>query len=80
MERLEEAMSWQQQLAGSTLASGGVSLQVSEQLHNVGCTPSGDGVLPSSLHVMGLTSFSAPSRAVSTGNVGFSYPRCSQDL
>ena len=70
MERLEEAMSQQQQSAGGMLTSGGVS-QVSEQWqHNVGRTPSGDGALRPSLHVMGLTSFSAPSGAVSTGNVG----------
>ena len=70
MERLEEAMSQQQQSAGGMLTSGGVS-QVSEQWqHNVGRTPSGDGALPPSLHVMGLTSFSAPSGAVSTDNVG----------
>ena len=70
MERLEEAMSQQQQSTGGMLTSGGVS-QVSEQWqHNVGRTPSGDGALPPSLHVMGLTSFSAPSGAVSTGIVG----------
>ena len=70
MERLEVAMSQQQQSAGGMLTSGGVS-QVLEQLqHNVGHTPSGDGAVPPSLHVMGLTSFSAPSGAVSTGNMG----------
>ena len=70
MVRLEEAMSQQQQSAGGMLTSGGVSQDSEQWQHNVGHTPSGDGALPPSLHVMGLTSFSSPSGAVSTGNVG----------